>query len=134
MAKYDLALSPTLMNAAGSLGFAPPGHAAIQWERFGAFVTNPISLGRRQPANSAGQISFSGGFLLHTGYPNPGFETTLRRFRAAWSHAPVPVLVHLIPRTAAELAAMIPPLESCDNLAGMEIGIAPDITLEEVVA
>ena len=133
MAKYDLTLASPLMNAAGSLGFTPPAHAAVDWDRFGAFVTNPISLGRRQPASNASQISFSGGFLLHTGYPNPGFETTFRRNRAAWSHAPLPVLVHLIPRTATELADMIPPLETCENILGIEIGIAPDISLAEVI-
>lgn len=130
MAKYDLPLRSPLMNAAGTLGFTPPAHGPIEWDQYGAFVTNPISLGRRQPAGSARQISFSGGFILHTGYPNPGIETTLRRYLNAWSHAPVPVIVHLIPRTADELAAMIPPLETCDNLAGLEVGIAPDISLE----
>jgi len=132
MAKYDLNLPIPLMNAAGSLGFTPPNHITLEWDRFGAFVTNPISLGRRHPASNAHQISFSGGFLLHTGYPNPGFETTYRRNRAAWSYAPLPVVVHLIPRNANELADMIPPLETCENVLGLEIGIAPDVSLDEV--
>lgn len=131
MAKYDLTLGAPLMNAAGSLGFTLPAHGILEWDRFGAFVTNPISFGRRQPANNAGQITFSGGFLLHTGYPNPGFETTLRRNRAAWAYAPLPVLMHLIPRNANELADMIPPLEACENILGLEIGIAPDSSLDE---
>jgi len=118
------------MNAAGSLGFVPPTHTLIDWDRFGAFVTNPISLGRRQPAANARQVSYAGGFVLHTGYPNPGLETALRRFRLAWSHAPLPVVVHLIPRNAHELATMIPLLEYCDNLVGLEVGIAPDTTIE----
>lgn len=130
MAKYDLPFRSPLMNAAGSLGFVPPTNASIDWDRFGAFVTNPISLGRRIPATNARQISFAGGFLLHTGYPNPGFENALRRFRQAWSRAPVPILIHLIPRNAHELAAMIPLLEYCDNLIGIEVGIAPDIMIE----
>lgn len=118
------------MNAAGVLGYVPPAHAPIKWELFGAFVTNPISLSRRKPAGRSGLIPFPGGFVLHTGYPNPGIETSLRRYQNAWSHAPVPVIVHLIPHNADELAAMIPPLETCDNLAGLEVGIAPDISLD----
>ena len=133
MAKYDLSFSTPLMNAAGSLGFVPPAHADIPWDRFGAFVTNPISLRRRQPAANAHHTHFAGGFLLHTGYPNPGIETSLRRYRNAWSHAPLPVLVHLIPHNAHELAAMIPHLESSENLAGLEVGIAPDITVEDAI-
>lgn len=130
MAKYDLPLRSPLMNAAGSLGFVPPAHAAIEWNRYGAFVTNPISLRRRQPVANARLVPYPGGVLLHTGYPNPGFEKAIRRYRQSWSRAPVPVLVHLIPRSAYELASMIPMLESCENLIGLEIGIAPDITLE----
>lgn len=130
MAKYDLSLRSPLMNAAGTLGFTPLAHGSIEWESYGAFATNPISLGRRQPAGNTRRIPFSGGFSLHTGYPNPGIDTVLHRFRQAWTHAPVPILVHLIPRNAPELAAMIPLLETCDNLAGLEVGIAPDITPE----
>lgn len=133
MAKYDLPLRSPMMNAAGSLGFVPPAHPFLEWDRFGAFVTNPISLGRRRPAANACHISYAGGFALHTGYPNPGIDTALRSFRQAWSRAPVPVVVHLIPRNAHELATMIPLLEYCDNLVGLEVGIDPDITLEAVV-
>jgi dihydroorotate dehydrogenase (NAD+) catalytic subunit len=133
MAKYDLPLHFPLMNAAGSLGFVPPAHAAIDWDRLGAFVTNPISLGRRRPAANSRQIAYPGGFLLHTGYPNPGLAATLRRYRQAWLRAPVPVLVHLIPRNAHELAAMIPLLEYCENLLGLEVSLAPDMDVETAV-
>ena len=73
--KYDLEISPPLMNAAGSLGFAPEPSGLVDYSRLGAFVTNPISLRKRTPANSRACLSYPGGLLLHSGYPNPGFQS-----------------------------------------------------------
>ena len=43
-------LTPPLMNAAGSLGFAPDMRTPVDMSKLGAFITNPISLGPRSPA------------------------------------------------------------------------------------
>ena len=48
--KRDLYFSKPLMNAAGSLGFAPDMRLGIPFDSLGAFVTNPISLRSRKPA------------------------------------------------------------------------------------
>ena len=66
MFKQDLTLSHPLMNAAGTLGFAPDYRAPVPWDAFGAFVTNPIYLHPRLPAASPTLIEYPGGFLLHT--------------------------------------------------------------------
>ncbi|MBL8103821.1 MAG: hypothetical protein JNM02_14910, partial [Anaerolineales bacterium] len=47
--KRDLYFSKPLINAAGSLGFAPDIHNGLPLDSFGAFVTNPISLRPRLP-------------------------------------------------------------------------------------
>ena len=79
MPKFDLAFDPPLMNAAGSLGFAPDRRGPIALEQLGAFVTNPVSLRPRTPAQGARLLPFPGGFLLHSGHPNPGFNRVVRR-------------------------------------------------------
>ena len=50
MSKFDLTFSAPLLNAAGSLGFAPDPNGPVDLSRFGAFITNPISLRPRLPA------------------------------------------------------------------------------------
>ncbi len=51
--KRDLYFSKPLMNAAGSLGFAPDSRAGISLDEFGAFVTNPFSLRPAQACRAA---------------------------------------------------------------------------------
>ena len=125
MPKYDFGLSQPLMNAAGSLGFAPERRAAVDWSRFGAFVTNPISLGPRSPAQGTRCAFYPGGFLLHTGYPNPGLSAVLRRFSEAWRRSPLPVIVHLLGQSAEEAAAAVRRLEGLEGVIGIELGLPP---------
>jgi dihydroorotate dehydrogenase len=79
MFKRELTFRTPLMNAAGLLGFAPEPRSPIFagregiWDDFGAFVTNPISLRPRFPTTLPELIEYPGGFLMHTGLPNPGF-------------------------------------------------------------
>ena len=77
--KRDVYFSKPLMNAAGSLGFAPDLRSGIAFDSFGAFVTNPFSLRSRLPAGQPEVIEYPGGFLLHTGLPNPGFNSGIKR-------------------------------------------------------
>ena len=123
--KYELSFDPPLLNAAGSLGFAPP--AGLDLSPFGAFITNPISLKPRTPAHGRRYLAHPGGFLLHTGYPNPGLDEALQRFAPLWSRAELPVIVHLIPQTAAEAGALVRRLEGLENVAGIELGIPPGL-------
>jgi len=134
MAKHDLAFDPPIMNAAGSLGFFPDLHGPIDWGRLGAFVTNPVSLTPRTPAHGSRFQAYPGGFLLHTGYPNPGMSQVLRRHAGHWSRSPLPVIVHLLARDAVEVSKMARRLETMEGVSGLEVGVVSDASAEMVVA
>jgi len=137
--KRDLYFSKPLMNAAGSLGFAPDlrGLRAAQsrhtdsskdiggFKDFGAFVTNPFSLRSRVPAVKPEMIEYPGGFLLHTGLPNPGFKAGLKKYSAKWSRSDLPVIVHLMADRPEETQKMVRALESQENVIAVELGFAP---------
>jgi len=120
-------IDPPLMNAAGSLGFAPDLRASIPWKDFGAFLTNPISLHSRMPASGKRWLEFAGGVLLHTGHPNPGFRQVLKQFRARWAQSPLPVIVHLLASDPQEIQTCVLQLEVVENVLAVEIGFPASI-------
>jgi dihydroorotate dehydrogenase (NAD+) catalytic subunit len=134
MAKHDLIFEPPIMNAVGCLGFTPDVYGLVDLSHLGAFVTNPISLSPRTPARGLRYIDYRGGFLLHTGFPNPGLSSVLHRYERQWSRSPVPVIVHLIARNSEELASMARRLESISGVSGLEIGFPIDASSELVMA
>ncbi len=127
MSKIDLSLNTPLMNAAGFLGFAPDLHGPVDLARLGAFVTNPISLEPRSPAHNRRCQGFPGGVLLHTGYPNPGFRAVVRQQRARWARSPLPIIVHLLASQLEDLRDMAHRLETLEGVAGIELGLPPEV-------
>lgn len=123
--KRDLYFRKPLMNAAGSLGFAPDSRAGISLDSFGAFVTNPLSLRPRSPAVQPDVIEYAGGFLLHSGLPNPGFNTGVKRYASRWDKADLPVIVHLMADRPEEAQQMVRMLETHENVMAAELGFAP---------
>ena len=123
--KRDLYFSKPLMNAAGSLGFAPDARTGIPLDRFGAFVTNPISWRARVPAAKPEIIEYPGGFLLHTGLPNPGFQQVLKRYGPRWDKSGLPVILHLMADRPEETQRMVRTLEAYENVMAVELGFAP---------
>jgi len=125
--KRDLYFSKPIMNAAGSLGFAPDPRAGINFDAraFGAFITNPISLRRRLPTSQPALIEFPGGFLLHSGLPNPGLPAVIKKHGARWNHADLPIIVHLMADRPEETMHMVQMLESIENVMAVELGFAP---------
>jgi dihydroorotate dehydrogenase (NAD+) catalytic subunit len=133
--KRDLYFSKPLMNAAGSLGFAPDlrslGPIGMLREGFGslhgfgAFVTNPLSLRPRHPTAEPTAIEYQGGFLLHTGLPNPGIHAALKKYSAKWTRSELPIIVHLMADRPEETQHMVRLLESQENVMAVELGFAP---------
>ena len=123
MLKYELYFSKPLMNAAGMLGFSPDARGPLDLSKFGAFITNPISLAPRAPAKARCYLPFPGGFLLHSGYPNPGIKAVLRRYARRWAQSPVPVIVHLLVQEMRELALLVERLESLEGIMALEVSV-----------
>ena len=125
--ELDFVFDPPWMNAAGSLGFAPDRHGPVELSRLGAFVTHPISLEKRSPAHGTRYLTYPGGFLLHTGYPNLGLRAAIRRYGEGWGRSPIPVLVHLLCQRVDELSQAVQRLEGIPGVAGIELGLPPEI-------
>jgi len=125
MFKQDLTFSSPYMNAAGTLGFAPDYRAPVPWEVFGAFVTNPLSLRPRKPTTNPALIKYPGGFLLHTGLPNPGLPAAIKKYASRWESSRLPIIVHLMADRPEETGRMVQLLEGLENIAAAELGFAP---------
>ncbi|MGD8406100.1 MAG: hypothetical protein PVJ21_20760 [Anaerolineales bacterium] len=125
MFKQDLTFSFPYMNAAGTLGFAPDFRAPVPWDSFGAFVTNPLSLRPRKPTTNPALIEYPGGFLMHTGLPNPGLNAAIKKYARRWADSRLPVIVHFMADRPDETIRMVQSLEELENIAAVELGFAP---------
>ena len=121
--KHDLILERPFVNSPGSLGFFPDPHTMPFLGHLGAFITNPISLRPRKPADSRACLPFAGGFLLHTGLPNPGIRRVISQNRKRWAKSPLPIIVHLITEPSSPLSEMVRMLEGLENVLAVELGI-----------
>jgi dihydroorotate dehydrogenase len=131
-ARQDLALSSPWLNSPGSLGFAPG--AGWPWnEPIGAFLTNPISFKPRVPAEERRLLPYPGGFLLHSGWPNPGFSRVLQAYSKRWASAQMPVWVHLLAEQPGDLQRMVLDLEGVEGVMAVELGMPPQAGTEEAL-
>ncbi len=122
--KRDLYFSKPHINAAGSLGFTPDPRNGISLDSFGAFVTNPISLRPRLPTSHPALVEFPGGFLLHTGLPNPGLNGALKKYSAKWNRTGLPIILHLMADRPEETQRMVRELENAENVMAVQLGFA----------
>ena len=123
--KGDLFFRKPLMNAAGTLGFAPDPRLSVDWDSMGAFITNPVSYRPRRPAAEPAVLEYPGGFLLHTSLPNAGLESVIREHAGAWARAALPVIVHVMADRPEEAEKLVRRLEELDNVMAVELGFAP---------
>ena len=131
--RLDLDLSTPWMNAAGAAGFTPPER--WPWpEPAGAWVTNPLSLSPRSPAENRSAVIFPGGALLHSGLPIPGMNSVLGRNAAAWARSPLPAWVHIFGRTPEDIHQMVLRLEGVEGVAAFELGISEDLAGKDALA
>jgi dihydroorotate dehydrogenase (NAD+) catalytic subunit len=121
--KRDFIFEPEWTNLTGMLGFSDESLSTIDVSLLGAFVTNPISLYPRSPAHPPRVLHFPGGFLLHTGRPNPGLPATLRKHQRRWMELPCPVIVHLLGQDPDEISRLVEPLEEVEAVAAIEVGL-----------
>jgi dihydroorotate dehydrogenase len=125
MAKADLVFPKPFLNAASTLGWAPDFRTPIPWDDLGAFITNPISWRPRSVAEQPACLEYPGGFLLHTGLPNPGFSKVVARCSGRWAKSTLPIIVHIMGDRPEESAAMVRQLETLENILAVELGFAP---------
>ena len=130
---YTLDFEIPFMNAACSLGFFPDPNSDTDLSSFGAFVTNPISLRPRKPANGTRQIDFPGGVLLHTGLPNPGISAAIKQSSSQWERASLPIIVHLLADNPKDVRNMSSKLEELGTVYAVEIGLRHDIAENDAV-
>ena len=125
MPKMDLVFRSAILNAEGMLGFAPDPRNTPGFTELGAFITNPVSLLPRPPAEARCAISFDGGVLLHSGFPNPGLVKVLKKYARLWRSATMPVILHLMAEDQQEMEQCLRMLEIADGLAGVELSFKP---------
>ncbi len=122
----DIDLASPWINSAGTRGYTPSARWPLP-EPPGAFVTNPISLAPRAPAANRALVHFPGGYLLHSGHPNPGLSRVLRHYAERWAQSTLPIWVHLLASTPGEVQQMAQRLEGVEGVTALELGLPPGI-------
>lgn len=131
MPKQELVFRKPICNVAGSMGFFPDHRQQDLVTEMGAFFTHPISRHHRVHASARYCLSFTGGFLLHTGFPNPGLRKALQHYHKRWMASSIPVIIHLMAdgtRDALELLKMV---EGAAGIAGSEVSFPPGTGMTE---
>lgn len=129
--KNSLMMDSPVMPAAGTFGYGDVYRDLLNIEKLGAIVTNPVTYDPRSPASGTRVVPLDAGVLVHTGLPNPGLNRILKRYRNLWLMLPVPVIVHLVATTPDQVRRSASRLDTEDCVAGIELGLADDISAKE---
>jgi dihydroorotate dehydrogenase len=121
------------MNAAGTAGFLPDKGLLQKFPGLELFSTNPVSYQKRFPAKSRNLISTPGGFWVHSGFPNPGFNKVIKRYAELWGNAILPICVNLLVNDSSDTQLMINSLDNLENIYAVEISIHPDFPFNQIV-
>lgn len=128
----DFLLPGKWMNAAGTAGFYPGRGLLNHFPEIALFITNPISYQPRKPATQRNIIPFQGGFMVHTGHPNPGLKKVIHQFRENWEKAILPVCVNVLSDESHHIEKIVRALEGIENIAAIELGIDNSLKEAEV--
>ncbi len=131
--KYGLPITAPVMPAAGAFGYGDAYRDVIAVHDLGAIVTNPVSWRPRRAAGGPRIVIHDESFLVHTGHPNPGLRKIVRQYRRSWEHLDVPIIVHLLATTPPDVAEAAAWLSGVHIVAGIELGLAADVTSEQAV-
>jgi dihydroorotate dehydrogenase (NAD+) catalytic subunit len=128
--KNSLVLESPVMPAAGTAGFGDVYRDMVNFEKLGAFVTNPVTYQPWQPATGTRVVPLDAGFLIHTGLPNPGLSSVLSKYRATWEAMTIPVILHLVATTPEQVRRAAERLDEEHAVAAIELGLNDDIGWE----
>ncbi|MFZ4813711.1 MAG: hypothetical protein ACOYL5_04190 [Phototrophicaceae bacterium] len=131
-AKNQLFVEVPVMPGAGTLGYGQAYRDMINLKKLGAFVTNPVTLAPRQPANGVRIVPIDAGVLVHSGLPNAGLSATIARWRETWSALKIPVILHLVATTPDEVRRCVESIENVQEIAAVELGLNDDLQRQEV--
>jgi hypothetical protein len=120
--RVELDLPYRWMNQAGTLGYSPRAQLLPEGS---VFITNPVSGRVRVPSADRTLMTYPGGFLLHTGLPNTGWNAIRRTYASHWDQTGAPVWVHLISQDPDELQCMVRDIEELEGVAAIELGLPP---------
>ena len=120
------------MNAAGTAGFLPDSQFLKKFPELLLFSTNPVSYRKRLPAKSRNLVSIPGGFWVHSGFPNPGFNKVIKKYAHLWENAIIPICMNLLIEDPDDTQKMINSLENFGNILAVEISINPDLSHNQV--
>ena len=120
--KTGLTLASPLIAGGGAFGFADEYASLVDFSKFGAFITNAITLKPRSPAREQQVIQFAGGVLIHTGLPNPGLSNAIREYEKKWERLGCPVIIHLACDSVDDVEMCMERIDRVEIIAGVEIG------------
>jgi len=130
--KNALILEVPVMAAAGILGFGDTYRDLIQFEKLGAFVTNPVTYTPWKPATGNRVVELPAGTLVHTGIPNPGISKVLAKYRSMWEAMAMPVIMHIAATTLEHARKCASRIDAESAIDGIELGLNDDVDWEEV--
>jgi len=132
--KHSLILDCPVMPAAGTVGYGDRYDKLIKPDKWGAIITDPVTLKPRQAARGTHVVPLPGGVLMHTGMPNPGVNKVLKEYTSVWRNSAVPVIVHVLATHPTEVERCARALDACTAVAGIELGLHHRATAEEAQA
>jgi dihydroorotate dehydrogenase (NAD+) catalytic subunit len=131
--KFGLPIAVPVMPACGAFGYGDAYPDLVDLSSLGAVVTNPVSLRPRHAARGQRIGIRERGFVVHTGWPNPGLRKLLRAYRDVWARSPVPVIVHVLATRPVEVARVVRALSGVRGVGGVELGFAADASAERIL-